>query len=226
MTSNLPRASDLIPSSCQPYIHAAEKLMASLSSMVNLFEPNQVSSSVTAEESVQFIKDHGFFYQGDENIGKLVDDMYANGRARSRDARLDHFKPTLQQDSRLRRILDHYPMEIPGLRFPWGTTPGVYYNWERKSGLTVENALAAYMLGSDSQWVCRDGSHRLGSDGELEAIGVFGIQNHLLDGYPEREIRMERGGILLVRTRLAHTATRGRSIVLGVLTEAGAQRNT
>lgn len=64
----------------------------------NLFEPNQVSSLILADNSLQFLQEHGFFYQEDSSIGRLVDELYSQDRARSDDVRLAYFQPTLQQD--------------------------------------------------------------------------------------------------------------------------------
>lgn len=72
--------------------------MASTTLEADLFERSRISPSVAAGQSVQFLEHHGFFYQGDARIGTLVDELYSNDRARSDDARLDYFKPTLNQD--------------------------------------------------------------------------------------------------------------------------------
>ncbi|KAJ9130462.1 hypothetical protein NKR23_g12192 [Pleurostoma richardsiae] len=200
--------------------------MASSSCPADPFEPNQVSSSISADESLQFLEDHGFFYQANAKIGELVDELLRTGRARSDDARLDYFKPTLRQDSRLKKILEHYPIALPRFRFPWGTTPGAYYNWDKKLDPTVDSGLVAYMLGSGSRWVCLDGSHGLDEDGKLVENGTLQLSDTVLENYAKRELRMEAGGVLLVRTRLAHQATTGRSIMLGLLkAQAGAPRN-
>ena len=78
---------------------------------------------------------------------------------------------------------------------PWGTTP-VYYNWARKESLGADTGLVAYLLGSKSRLVGRDGSHQLDFDGEQkEGYGTLEIPDELLVGYPEREARMEKGGV-------------------------------
>jgi len=186
------------------------------SNSADLFESTQVSLLISVDETLQFLEDHGFFYQGDREIGKLVDEVYSKDRARSDDAKLEHFKPTIQKDSRLSRILNHYPTELPRFRFPWGTTPSGYYNWVPTSDRTADSGLVAYMLGSESQWACRDGSHRLDSNGELLADGTLRVPDALLQPYPKKEIKMEEGGVLLVNLRLAHQAITGRSIMLGL----------
>jgi hypothetical protein len=75
-----------------------DNLMA-VSSEPDLFEPNQVSTLVSVDDTLQFIEAHGFFYQENAEIGRLVDGLYKEGRIRSDDVKLDYFKPTLQQDS-------------------------------------------------------------------------------------------------------------------------------
>jgi len=62
------------------------------------FQPSQGSSSVSADDSLQFLEDHGFFYEEDEEIGMLVKEIYRTGRIRSEDTRLDHFRPRLEQN--------------------------------------------------------------------------------------------------------------------------------
>ncbi|KAI1357260.1 hypothetical protein F5Y08DRAFT_192876 [Xylaria arbuscula] len=190
--------------------------MASSTSTRDLFELNQVSASVSADSSLSFIEVHGFFYQENATIGRLVDGLYSQSRARSDDTRLEYFRDTLQQDSRIQKILSYY-LELPRFRFPWGTTPGHDYNWDSRSSPTVGRGLIAYMCGSKSQWHCWDGSHMIESDGELVANGTFELPHVLLAHYVKREVNMEAGGILLVHTRLVHSAKVGRSIMLGFI---------
>lgn len=57
--------------------------MASKSSRADLFEPDQVSLSVSADEALQFLEDHGFFYQGNSAIGGIVDYYYSNHLVRN-----------------------------------------------------------------------------------------------------------------------------------------------
>ena len=59
---------------------APTSTMASNRSEADLFELDQVSLSVSADDSLRFLEDHGFFYQGNAEIGKLVD-MFYNSNA-------------------------------------------------------------------------------------------------------------------------------------------------
>jgi len=68
--------------------------MADSNSAATVLETNTVSLSISADESPKFSEDHGFFYQADAEIGKLVDKLYIEGRARSDDS-LSHFRPRL-----------------------------------------------------------------------------------------------------------------------------------
>ncbi|KAK8007271.1 subtilisin-like protein [Apiospora arundinis] len=190
--------------------------MALSSSSVNLFESNQVSLSVSAECTLDFLKDHGFFYQSSAALGQLVDELYETSRARSDDVRLGYFLPTLRQDLRLKAVLDHYPVETR-FRFPWGTTGG-YYNWNLASDAGAETGLIIYLLGSASQWFCRDGAHKLESDGKLVPNGTYELSDELLEDYPKRVLAMEEGGFLAVHPRTAHRGVTGRSITLGLRT--------
>jgi hypothetical protein len=65
--------------------------MASKSSPL-LFE--QVSSP---ESALQFLEDHGFYYEEDAEIGIQVNSLINEGRARSEDARLDKFRQRLKE---------------------------------------------------------------------------------------------------------------------------------
>ena len=67
----------------------------------DLFEPRQVSLSISADEAPGIVELHGFFYQANTKIGSQVDGLYQNGRQRS--AKIDDFKPMLQKDP-VRRI--------------------------------------------------------------------------------------------------------------------------
>ncbi|KAI9717854.1 MAG: hypothetical protein M1812_004381 [Candelaria pacifica] len=87
------------------------------------------------------------------------------------------------------------PLESPRFRFPWGTTPGAYYNWDSTSSPTAGSGVVVYMVGSGSKWTCCDSSHRLGSDGELVANGTFRIPEEVLQNYARREVEMEEGGM-------------------------------
>lgn len=187
--------------------------MASSSSMADLFQRNQVSSSVSPDESQEFLEKHGFFYEENDAIGNLVDELYRTGRARSH-ARLCSFEPTLRENLRLSRILDNYPNETR-FRFPWGTTPGAYYNWVRKTS-SVNSELIAYMLGPESQYDCRDLSHEVDSDGVLEENGTFEYPDAVVENYSRRDVEMKKGGVLLVHPRFILQATTGRSIMLGL----------
>lgn len=81
--------------------------MSSTNPINDPFEPNQVSCLVSAESSAQFLKDHGFFYQENATIGKLVDDLFTQDRIRNEDVKLAYFQPALQHDrvSRVTRTL-------------------------------------------------------------------------------------------------------------------------
>ncbi len=68
--------------------------MASLSS-IDLLELVQVSS-VSADEALRILEDHGFFYQANTKIGAKVDSLFEEGRQRS--VKIDDFKPMLQED--------------------------------------------------------------------------------------------------------------------------------
>lgn len=62
-----------------------------------LFEEYRVSASVSANESIKFLEDHGCFYQADSEIGRLVTSLDRTGLADGPDG-LKSFRPTLLQD--------------------------------------------------------------------------------------------------------------------------------
>ena len=68
--------------------------MAPLSSAASALEPNQIS----ADDVLQFLEEHGFFYQGNAVMGERVDQLFREGLARSDEAKLERFKPTLLED--------------------------------------------------------------------------------------------------------------------------------
>lgn len=62
-----------------------------------LFGENQVSSSVSADDSLKFFEEHGFFYQADSEIGRLVTTLDSKGLADGPDG-LKSFNQALLQD--------------------------------------------------------------------------------------------------------------------------------
>jgi len=58
-----------------------------------LFEPHQVSPSVSADDAPAFVKEHGIFYQENEAIGSLVAEVRPGVDS------LEHFKPALLGDA-------------------------------------------------------------------------------------------------------------------------------
>ncbi|KAM4061552.1 hypothetical protein HRG_007274 [Hirsutella rhossiliensis] len=167
--------------------------MASSASAENLFEPNQVSLAISVDAVLQFLDDHGFFYQAVPEIGELVEELYRTKRSRSEDARVEYFRPALRQDPRLSRILDHFA-EVP-FRIPWGTIPEVFYIWNRKTDPTADTGFVGYMLSPGSLYVCADGSHRLDIDGELVGTRVLRVADHLLENVPKIGVDLKEGGV-------------------------------
>ncbi|KEY63874.1 hypothetical protein S7711_11546 [Stachybotrys chartarum IBT 7711] len=160
----------------------------------DLFEPNQVSTSITADEALQFLEDHGLFYQEYAEIGQLVDELYRSGRAQSDNAKLGHFKPTLLKDLRLRRILGHYSIELTRFRLPWGS-PGSFYCWDTASRQSASDGLVMYMVRPGSTWICCDRSHNLVVSWEVAEDRTIHIEEKLLEGYAKKEVRMKEGGV-------------------------------
>ncbi|KAK4170966.1 hypothetical protein QBC36DRAFT_368925 [Triangularia setosa] len=148
-------------------------------------------SSVSADDVQQFWEDHGFFYQENATIGGLVDRLFREDRARSDDTKLEHFRTELRKDPRLKKILDRYPIATR-FQFPWGTTKG-YYKWDVRA--EADNGLVLHMLGSKSHWFCCDGSHKLGSSGELLPNGTLNAPEDIIKAYPRMEVKMEEGGV-------------------------------
>jgi len=75
----------------------ADELMASSDHGSSLFERDKVASSVSADEALPFLADHGFFYQSDGEIGKLVLQLYAR-KASNQLEGLSLFRQRLQSD--------------------------------------------------------------------------------------------------------------------------------
>ncbi|KAJ6436646.1 ATP-dependent DNA helicase PIF1 [Purpureocillium lavendulum] len=90
-----------------------------------LFEESQVAPSVSAEEAPEFFEKHGFFYQTDSEIGRLVTRLDNDGVAGGPGS-LTSFKEALLTNPRVRKILESYD-EHPALWFSLGCDPGHYF---------------------------------------------------------------------------------------------------
>lgn len=175
------------------------------------FELSQVSSSVCADDTLQFLEAHGFFYLEDAEIGRRVDELYNKKLIRTEVASLDYFMPTLENNpvgearnaflyrylplQRLKPILESYSIRQPKIRFPWGTVSEVYYNWIPKSDPKAKKKLIVYMLGPGSQYVCLDGSLVIDSDGEPDGQGFYRYPPTVSENYVRKEIIMKQGGV-------------------------------
>ncbi|KAK1764013.1 hypothetical protein QBC33DRAFT_211434 [Phialemonium atrogriseum] len=185
--------------------------MASSSSK-DLFEPTQISSSISADEAPHIITVHGFFYQANTKIGAQVDNLYKEGCQRS--ANIEQFKPILQEDPRLGNIFE--PYSAKSLRaIPWGETPkGDYYTWNPE----VDSGLVFYMVGPGSRFEICDSSHnlKLGRQKRITDIGLCQTPGDLLQSHERIQVEMKEGGVLIVHPNLSH-GTEGRSIAFGGL---------
>ncbi|KAH6985602.1 hypothetical protein EDB80DRAFT_733170 [Ilyonectria destructans] len=164
--------------------------MDSSSSTADVFASEQGLDSVSSDNILQFLEEHGFFYRKDANIGQLVDGFY--NRSCQRDAVLDDFLPALQQDSRLSKILKYYT-HVPKFRFPWGTLE-CYYHWASKSNETAEIGLTFYIVASGSYLVCRDGDFKL-PKGKRGDEGIHHVLDRDLEDCTERDVKMDQGGV-------------------------------
>ena len=81
-----------------PRLLDAHRLMASNQPTIEpFFEESKISSSVSADESAQFLEEHGFFYQADAEIGRLVQELDDKGFANGPED-LKSFWPALDKD--------------------------------------------------------------------------------------------------------------------------------
>lgn len=174
-------------------------------------EISQVSPSVSAEDTLHFLESHGFFYLEDAEIGQRVNELYATKQIRTEVASLDYFMPILKNNpvgetssaflyrylllQRLDPILESYTIRQPKIRFPWGTVPGVYYNWIPKSDPKAKTKLTLYMLSPGSHYVCLDGSLEIDSDGEPDNQGFYRYPPTISENYVRKDIVMEQGGV-------------------------------
>lgn len=78
-------------------IHTVDGLMDS-STSVTSFLPDKVPRLESADDKLQLLEDHGFLFQENADIGRLVDGLFAESRIRSSDVKLDYFRPTLERD--------------------------------------------------------------------------------------------------------------------------------
>jgi len=59
------------------------------------FEEARISPAVSVEHSSAFFQEHGIFYHGDDEIGRLVEEL--DSKSRGRDD-MDLFKPIFSKD--------------------------------------------------------------------------------------------------------------------------------
>ncbi|KAI1286542.1 hypothetical protein F5Y03DRAFT_137935 [Xylaria venustula] len=145
--------------------------MASLGFTADLFETNQISLLVFADDIWRFFEDHGFFYQENKEIGQRVDELYNTGDFRNPEIKL-HYTPAFREDSRIQSIIDRYPTELP-FRILWGTTPKGFYNWVKKKDPRADNDLTVCLLSPHLKWRCCAGSCKLETDGKYYTDGNY-----------------------------------------------------
>ncbi|KEY73689.1 hypothetical protein S7711_11423 [Stachybotrys chartarum IBT 7711] len=152
-----------------------------------VFEAHQVSPSVSADDSPTFVKEHGIFYQENDAIGSLVDQVKPGVDS------LERFKPTLHADARAIRILEPFLVNPPEKYFALGSDPGHFF-----VSTTAENQddrLLVYMWPAGTRLEFFDKSHKE-AKGVRAANGLFEAPYPFLKRRygPEIEINMERGG--------------------------------
>lgn len=64
-------------------------------STADVLHQNQVSPSISADNALKFLEEHGYFPLKYAKIGELVNSLYLTGNAKK--ARRRHFEPTLRQ---------------------------------------------------------------------------------------------------------------------------------
>ncbi|KAK4149898.1 hypothetical protein C8A00DRAFT_18482 [Chaetomidium leptoderma] len=181
-----------------------------------LFEQNQVSSSVSAEDAAAFFQEHGFFYQADTEIGKVVAELDSQGLAWNPEG-LKYFMPILLRDSRLRQILEPFGNRYPSVNYSFGSNyPGHYF------ASTIEpnqdHRILLYMWSAGSQLEFAVGSHRPPNKGVKAANGMYEVPYKFLKNknLNEIKVRMEGGGVAIVHPLLAFGATEGFSMAYGL----------
>ncbi|KAK4066086.1 hypothetical protein Purlil1_13966 [Purpureocillium lilacinum] len=189
--------------------------MAAEGTMVDpLFEESQVSPSVSAEEAPEFFERHGFFYQTDSKIGRLVTTLDNDGAADGPGG-LAFFKEALLASPRVRKILESYD-EHPSLWYSLGCDPGHYF------ASTIDphqdHRLVIYVWSPGTRLEFCDGSHI----GQLKGVRASnGMAEVPLSFLKKRrvsilQVKMEEGGIALVHPRLAFQSTAGFSMAYAV----------
>lgn len=176
----------------------------------HLFEDNQVSSSVSADDAATFFQEHGFFYQADTEIGKVVAELDSQGLAWNPEA-LKYFMPILLRDavsvtSRALCIVVYTTQRVRQILKPFGNRPSVCYSFGSNYpghyfASTIEanqdHRILLYMWSTGSQLEFAVGSHRPPQIGVKAANGMYEVPYKFLKkkNLNEIKVRMEGGGV-------------------------------
>ncbi|KPM39870.1 hypothetical protein AK830_g6704 [Neonectria ditissima] len=162
-------------------------MASSVSPTGPLFEEHQVSSSVSADESPRFFKEHGIFYQASDTIGRLVEEVQPGVDG------LKHFKATLLQDLRAKRILEPFLEKPPKLYYALASDPGHYFASTTEDNQDHRPVVYMWRAGTELEFF--DKSHTE-SKGVRAANGMMETPYRFLrNKYGlENKVRMEKGG--------------------------------
>ena len=186
--------------------------MSSTASM--LLEQDQISSSVSAAESLQFFKEYGIFYQANATIGKLVEELDSQGLAWKSDV-LSRYLPIILEDmvcqlyhafksiaycyQRLRRILEHFDTEHPSLCFYLDSdNPRHYFASTIERNEAQDHRAIIYVWNAKTELEIFPSSHKLPSKGVKAANGLWEVPYPFLTvkkGLKESAVRWEEGGV-------------------------------
>ncbi|PCD21327.1 hypothetical protein AU210_016293 [Fusarium oxysporum f. sp. radicis-cucumerinum] len=168
-----------------------------------------MSTAVAIDDVSHYFDEHGFLYRPLKRVGTMVQNLYDDERLRDPTANFDFFKPILESDPVLRKLLEGYPVTVLEINWPWGKFDE-YYCWGRSSPFVFKPSLAIYVLAPGSKATCCDRSHKREVKGlSRHPNGTLPLSNESMEPYEKKDIESEFGGVLCVHPLLGHKIPNG-----------------
>ncbi|KAH8751126.1 hypothetical protein F5883DRAFT_212196 [Diaporthe sp. PMI_573] len=184
-----------------------------------LFEKDKVSSTVSAVDALSFFQNHGVFYHANAEIGELVDKLDKEGLAWKKET-LSRYLPILNEDPRLKKILDHYDTENPSLAFYLASdNPKHFYASSIADDEVEDHRAVLYMWGANTNIEVFVGSKILPSKGVKAANGLWEVPYRFLKetkGLNESKAQLDDGGVMIMHPRSAFGSTEGCTMAYAV----------
>jgi hypothetical protein len=163
-----------------------------------LLEEAQVSSSVSAVDAPNFLKKYGVFYQANPEIGRIVAQL-GNEGVSWEPSGLRRFLPILQNDPRVRQILESFDTQCRPLCWVLGSNyPKHYFASTTLEDEDQDHKIALYMCSAGSELEIFGRSQYLPSAGVKGANGMYEVPYVFLTvikNLKETKVRMKEGGV-------------------------------